>query len=119
MAGGFKKPSQPDLDKTGRLPILEGTQFDPDVADDAVPMDQTAVLPADSFSAAAHSDFRRPSSVDLPSLAQSVRSVEERIARQNAEYEALSRAFERARDAEAALGQRSQSLTADLAATRT
>ena len=37
--------------------------------------------------------------VDLPSLAESVRSVEERIARQGAEYEALSRLYEKARDA--------------------
>ena len=51
---------------------------------------------------AAAADFVRPSSVDLPSLAESVRSVEERIARQNADYEALSRAYQRARDAEAA-----------------
>ena len=34
-----------DLDKTDRLPILEGVIFDEDVADDAVRMDHTAVLP--------------------------------------------------------------------------
>ena len=119
MAGEFKQTPEPDLDKTDRLPILEGLPLDPDVADDAVPMDQTAVLPAGSFSAGAHSDFARATSVDLPSLAQSVRSVEERIARQNTEYETLTRAFERARDAEAALGQRTQALTGELAAART
>ena len=120
MAGEYKQPPEPDLDKTDRLPILQGTRFDPDVADDAVPMDRTAVMPATPFAATGgtHSDFPRPSSLDLPSLAQSVRSVEERIARQNTEYEALTRAFERAREAEAALGQRAHALTAELAAAR-
>jgi chromosome segregation ATPase len=113
MAGEYKQPPEPDLDKTDRLPILQGTRIDPDVADDAVLMDRTAVMPA------THSDFPRPSSLDLPSLAQSVRSVEERIARQNTEYEALTRAFERAREAEAALGQRAHALTAELVAART
>ena len=121
MAGEYKQPPEPDLDKTDRLPILQGTRFDPDVADDAVPMDRTAVMPATPFAATGgtHSDFPRPSGLDLPSLAQSVRSVEERIARQNTEYEALTRAFERAREAEAALGQRAHALTAELAAART
>jgi pSer/pThr/pTyr-binding forkhead associated (FHA) protein/uncharacterized coiled-coil protein SlyX len=63
-------------------------------------------------------DFSRPSGVDLPSLAESVRSVEERIARQNAEYEALTRSYERARDAEAATVARANALAADLAAAR-
>ena len=120
MAGEYKQPPEPDLDKTDRLPILKGTHIDPDVADDAVLMDRTAVMPATPFAATAgtHSDFPRPSSLDLPSLAQSVRSVEERIARQNTEYEALTRAFERAREAEAALGQCAHALTAELAAAR-
>ena len=52
--------------------------------------------------------LRRPISpgrgVDLPSLAESVRSVEERIARQNADYEALNRSYEKARDAQLAAG---------------
>jgi chromosome segregation ATPase len=108
MAGGYKQPPEIDLDKTDRLPILENSQIEADVADDAVPMDQTAVLPTGA-------GFARPAGVDLPSLAQSVRSVEERIARQNAEYEKLSRALERAREGEAALGQRAHSLTMELA----
>src|SRR5579863_8444572 len=102
MAGEFKQPPGLDLDKTDRLPILEDTQVDPDVADDAVPLDQTAVLPTGSFTGGgAHADFVRPSGVDLPSLAQSVRSVEERIARQSAQYDTLRRAFERTQQAEA------------------
>ncbi len=63
-------------------------------------------------------DFVRPSGVDLPSLAESVRSVEERIARQNAEFEALTRAYERARDAESASIARANALAVDLAAAR-
>ena len=120
MPGEYKQPPGLDLDKTDRLPILEDTQVDPDVADDAVPLDQTAVLPTGSFTGGgAHADFVRPSGVDLPSLAQSVRSVEERIARQSAQYETLRRAFDRAQEAEAALGQRAHALTAELAAART
>ncbi len=64
-------------------------------------------------------DFVRSSGVDLPSLAESVRSVEERIARQNADYEALSRAYERSLDAESALGKRADALAGDLAGART
>src|SRR5450631_2390742 len=68
-----------DLDRTDRLPILEGARFDDDVADDAVHLDYSPVAKS------VKSEFRRPSPVDLPTLAESVRSVEERIARRNAE----------------------------------
>ncbi len=107
-----------DLDSTDRLPILVDAVFDHDVQDDAVPLDHTAVLPGPSLAAAGTPDFVRPSGVDLPSLAESVRSVEERISRQHAEYEALTRAYDRARDAESALSQRANALAADLAAAR-
>ena len=118
-----KKQSQfteTDLDKTDQLPILEGTISDHDVEDDAVRMDHTAVLPGPSILAtsAGASDFVRPSTVDLPSLAESVRSVEERIARQNAEFEALTRAYERSRDTEAAAVARANALAVDLGSTR-
>jgi chromosome segregation ATPase len=109
-----------DLDKTDRLPILKDVVFDPDIADDAVSMDRTGVLPGPPMRAAAGmADFVRPSGVDLPSLAESVRSVEERISRQHAEFEALTRAYERARDAEAASVARANALALDLAAART
>jgi septal ring factor EnvC (AmiA/AmiB activator) len=107
-----------DLDSTDRLPILDGGSFDHDVEDDSVPLDHTAVLPGPSLSATSMPDFVRPSGVDLPSLAESVRSVEERISRQHTEYEALSRAFDRARDAESAAVTRANALAADLAAAR-
>jgi chromosome segregation ATPase len=106
-----------DLDKTDQLPILEGAAFDEDIQDDAVPIDRTAVLPG-FVPPVAQPDFVRPSAIDLPSLAESVREVEERIARQNAEFEALTRAYERARDAEGAQGQRADALAADLAEAR-
>jgi len=61
-----------DLDKTDRLPILEGAEFADDVGDDAVPMDRTAVLQGPL--AAGMKDFVRPAGVDLPSLAESVRA---------------------------------------------
>jgi chromosome segregation ATPase len=121
MATDHSHSTDLDLEKTDRLPILDGTLFDHDVEDDAVLMDQTAAMPGISLMSApgSQSDFVRAPGVDLPSLAESVRSVEERIARQNAEYEALSRSFERARDAEAASLARAAALATDLAATRT
>jgi chromosome segregation ATPase len=109
MAVENGQPQEMDLDKTDRLPILEGVLFDEDVADDAVRMDRAAP---------SGSNFVRPSSIDLPSLAESVRSVEERIARQNAEYEALTHSYERARDAETAAAGRARTLERDLAAAR-
>src|SRR5450631_3494341 len=116
MASEPSLSPEPDLDRTDRLPILAGTLFDSDVEDDAVRMDNTAILPSASFGPASNAtaEFVRPSGVDLPSLAESVRSVEERISRQNAEYEALTRSYERARDAEAATGARANALAADL-----
>jgi|HubBroStandDraft_1064217.scaffolds.fasta_scaffold02645_3 chromosome segregation ATPase len=118
-----KKQSQfteTDLDKTDQLPILSGTTFDHDVEDDAVRMDHdhTAVLPGPSILATGAPDFVRPSTVDLPSLAESVRSVEERIARQNAEFEALTRAYERSRETEAAAVARANALAVDLESAR-
>src|ERR1019366_6343195 len=101
-----------DLDRTDRLPVLDGVVFDDDVEDDAVRMDYAPLVPS------VKSDFPRPSGVDLPSLAESVRSVEERIARQNADYEALSRSYDKARDAEATAVSRANALTGDLAGLR-
>ncbi len=110
MAVENNQPQEMDLDKTDKLPILEGVIFDEDVADDAVRMDRA--------SAPSGNEFVRPSAIDLPSLAESVRSVEERIARQNAEFEALTRAYERARDAESTALARAGTVERDLAATR-
>jgi chromosome segregation ATPase len=120
MAKEHSHPPEPDLDKTDELPILKDIVFDLDVEDDAVPLDRTAVLQGPPpLAGSGMPDFVRPSGVDLPSLAESVRSVEERISRQQAEYESLTRAYERARDAESASSQRANALAVDLAAART
>lgn len=103
-----------DLERTDRLPILEGTLVDDDVEDDAVRLDFAPVVPSIS-----RTDFPRAAAVDLPSLAESVRSVEERIARQSAEYEALNRSFEKARDGEAAALARAKNLAEDVIGLRT
>ena len=119
MAEEYRHPPETDLDRTDELPILKDIVFDLDVEDDAVPLDRTAVLQGLPLHAAAGMpNFARPSGVDLPSLADSVRSVEERISRQYAEYEALTRAYERARDAESASVARANALAVDLAAAR-
>jgi chromosome segregation ATPase len=120
MAQELIHSQEVDLDRTDRLPVLDGSLFDHAVEEDVAALDHTANLAAGSLVAApAQSEFIRSSGVDLPSLAESVRSVEERIARQNAEYEALTRAFERSRDAEEASLARANALAADLAAART
>jgi chromosome segregation ATPase len=119
MAKEHSHPPEPDLDKTDELPILKDIVFDLDVEDDAVPLDRTAVLQGPPpLAVTGMPDFVRPSGVDLPSLAESVRSVEERISRQQAEFESLTRAYERARDAESASTQRANALAVDLAAAR-
>jgi hypothetical protein len=98
MALENAQPQETDLDKTDILPILEGVLSDSDVADDAVRLEHAAAAPGPSVLAGrTQTDFSRPSPIDLPSLAESVRSVEDRIARQSAEYEALSRSYEAAR----------------------
>jgi len=84
MALDNSQSKEMDLDRTDKLPILEGVHWEHDVEDDAVRLDYTTVLPA--------------SPVIASQLAESVRSVEERIARQGAEYDALSRLYEKARD---------------------
>jgi hypothetical protein len=87
-----------DLDRTDRLPILQGITIEEDVADDSVRMEHAAdgpstapVLPTVAASTPP-AEFVR-AGLDLPSLAESVRSVEERIARQNADYDALNRLY--------------------------
>ena len=112
MAVDKGQPQDVDLDRTDRLPILDGTLFDEDVEDDAVRLDYSPLVPS------VRAEFPRPSAVDLPSLAESVRSVEERIARQHAEYEGLKQSYEKARDAEAVASSRSHALAADLAEVR-
>jgi chromosome segregation ATPase len=119
MAKEHSHPPELDLDKTDQLPILKDVVFEFDVEDDAEPLDHTAVMPGPpALGAAGPPDFVRSSTVDLPSLAESVRSVEERISRQHAEFEAMTRAYERARDAESVLGERANALALDLAAAR-
>jgi chromosome segregation ATPase len=112
MAVDNIQSAEVDLDRTDRLPILDGTMFDTDVEDDAVRMEFVPPVPS------IKNDFPRAPGVDLPALAESVRSVEERIARQNSEYELLSRSYDKAREAEAAAAARAQTLTAELAGLR-
>jgi len=114
MATDTSQPKEVDLDRTDRLPILQGISIDEDVEDDSERLEYSSPdLPATAQTAA--SDFPRQSALDLPSLAESVRSVEERIARQNADYEALNRLYEKARDAQLAAGTRADTLAFELA----
>lgn len=120
MAIDNSQPQGIDLDRTDRLPILEGLHIEEDVADDSVRLDYSeSGSPSGTASppvASSHPpalDFARPG-VDLPSLTESVRSVEERIARQNADYEALNRLYEKSSDAQLAAGTRADALASEL-----
>jgi chromosome segregation ATPase len=136
MASEQGQSQEADLEKTDRLPILTSDYLDPAVMDDAVRMnpvarssslEATAERPALTeglvnapalASSNMSADFIRPSPVDLPSLAETLRAVEERIAHQQAEYEILSRSFDRARDNEEAAKLRAGQLEADLGSVR-
>lgn len=128
-----KKGQSPeiDLDRTDKLPILQGVFFDPDVFDDAVPMDRgtAPLVAARNISSPGISARRAPPSdgnlsdcerppIDLPSLTESMRSVEERIERQHAEYETLRRVHERTQEAEEAASARAKAFERDLSAVR-
>jgi chromosome segregation ATPase len=114
MAIDTSQSKEADLDRTDKLPILQGISIDEDVEDDSERLEYTSPGTATAQSAAP--DFSRQSPLDLPSLAESVRSVEERIARQSADYEALNRLYEKARDAQLAAGTRADTLAFELSA---
>jgi chromosome segregation ATPase len=122
MAQELIQSPEADLDRTDRLPVLDASMFEHGADDEAgSSLDHTANIPGTSIItsvATGQSEFIRAGGVDLPSLAESVRSVEDRIARQTADYEALTRAFERAKDAEEAASARAALLVQDLAASR-
>jgi len=118
MKKDMSQPQEVDLDKTDRLPILEGSFIEEDVADDAVPLDNSLTLPSGTLSGGTTGEFHRPQAMDLPTLAENIRSVEERIARQHAEYETLKRSFDLAREAAQTSEVRAATLTAELAAAR-
>jgi chromosome segregation ATPase len=114
MAFDHSQSKESELDRTDKLPILQGVSIDDDVDDDSVRLEYSATMPGTSRVAAPAPADYRSSSLDLPSLAESVRSVEERIARQNADYEALNRLYERARDAQLTSGTRADELASEL-----
>ena len=122
MAIDHSQSQESDLDRTDKLPILQDVSIDEDVEDDSVRLEysttpgQVGAPPAPLAVALPNTpDFARPG-MDLPSLADSVRSVEERIARQSADYEALNKLYEKARDAQLAAGTRADALASELSA---
>jgi chromosome segregation ATPase len=114
MALDSTESQEVDLERTDRLPVLNlnPALIDDDVADDAVRLDMATVVPR------IKSDFRRPAGVDLPSLADSVRTVEERIDRQKADFDALNRAHEKVRAAEQTALAKVHALTNELSTLR-
>jgi FHA domain-containing protein len=105
-----------DLDSTDRLPILQGVSIDEDVEDDSVRIEHAQPGSA-VIQTSAGTELRTTSTgVDLPFLAESIRSVEERIARQSADYDALNRMYEKTREAQLAAGTRADELASQLGA---
>jgi chromosome segregation ATPase len=89
----------------------------PAEAGDPADPERTDTLPVLDV-ALAKSAFERPARLDLPRLDETVRSVEERIERQAAEYAALAHTVERVQDSEAAAVARANALAAELVALR-
>jgi len=100
------------------LPIWKASRSHQDVEDDAVPLDRTPSCPhLAHVGSGTQTDFVRPQAAIC--LARGERaSVEERITRQNAEFESLTGRSNRAR-CEAAAAARANALATDLAAART
>ena len=123
MAKELIHSQEVDLDRTDRLPVLDAALFDHPAEDEGTALDHTANMAGTAVLAnqppPLQTEFIRGGGGDLSSLAESVRSVEERIARQNAEYENLTRAFERSKDSEEAAAARAAALAAELAAMKT
>lgn len=124
MGQEFSEPKESDLDRTDNLPILKDVALGPDDEDDP----ESVELPASEAESRDTAPviqpippkpaFTRPAAVDLSVLAQTIRSVEERIAQQNSEFVTMSRAYERSRDSEAEAVSRANSLGAELALAR-
>jgi chromosome segregation ATPase len=108
MPQEFNQEPDYDLDKTDKLPVLNLAGADLDVTVDAAPLVHPAT---DSTIKTA---FARPAHFDQPLFAETVRTVEERIERHNADYQALSHAYERSMDTEAAAAARANALAAEL-----
>ena len=110
-----------DLERTDRLPVLEGVIVDQEVEDDAVRLEYTAILQTpvrpSQIPLSDDSGFAR-AAVEVASRTESVRPAKERTARQSAEYGAVSRLYEKAREAEAASAARAEALLAELSAAR-
>jgi chromosome segregation ATPase len=125
MALEKTQPQEVDLDRTDRLPILDGTTADEDVADDAVRLDYSPAVPSVKSESPRAAGAELPpraelaSRADLASRAESVRSGEGRIARQNAEPDPLKQAYDKARGAEAVVARtQAQAPAADFAGLR-
>src|ERR1700730_8904474 len=102
MALEKTQPQEVDLERTDRLPILDGTMVDEDVEDDAVRLDYSPAV---------------PSVADLASRTESVRALDGGRAGENPEPDALKQAYDNARGAEPVVA-RAQAPAADFAGQR-
>jgi len=95
-----------DPDRTDTLPALTGAA------------NREEPAPASKLPSAAETGFARGGRLDLPKLAAKMRSVEERVARQAADYAALAHKLERAQESETAAMVRADALAVELTAVR-
>ena len=96
-----------DPDKTDTLPALTG----------AAKREESAQA-TKTLSPSAETGFVRGGRLDLPKLAAKMRSVEERVARQAADYAALTQKLERSQESETAAVARANALADELTAVR-
>jgi hypothetical protein len=106
MQDGGRIP-ETDLEKTDTLPVLTIVARDPDVGDDAVPLDPETIRRLTAKAAA------RPPSPQRPPPGEVLRALEQRIARLDGEYRAALRQWERAKEGEAVAVARLKALTAE------
>jgi len=97
--------------------VSEARMIEEPIPSESADPDRTDTLPVLDV-ALAKSAFERPARLDLPRLDETVRSVEERIERQSAEYAALAHSFERVQESEAAAVARANALAAEVVALR-
>jgi predicted nucleic acid-binding Zn-ribbon protein len=110
MANDAGQTEIADAEKTDTLPTLVPTLV-PTLDSDGAPLDRVVPI-------AAKPALIRGAAFDLPRLDETVRSVEERIARQDTELAGFARRLERAQEAEAAAMSRADVIGTELTGLR-
>jgi sulfatase modifying factor 1 len=118
-------PASDSAPNTDEEVIIDFDQLN-DLGEDSIPeRDKSAYFSQGTSRSAATStasvltEFVRPSAVEVAPLAGRVHALAEQLAQQNADNEALTRSYERAKNGESAAIARTTALTAELGSART